>query len=72
MTIIQLIILLLSVFMLGVISGLDLNNFPIRTDYDTIRVCPKLTFDECMELDGIPYFSNDPTITEIQDCEFIK
>jgi hypothetical protein len=70
MTIIQLIILLVSVFIIGVLAGLDLNN--IRTDYETIRVCPKLNFDECMELDGIPYFSNDPTITEIQDCEFIK
>lgn len=72
MTIIQFIILLVSVFMLGVISVWDINKFPIRTEYVPIRVCPKLNFNECMELDGIPYFSNDPTITEIQDCEFIR
>lgn len=72
MKIYQFILILIGVYLLGIATIIDFNKFPIRKEYVRIEVCPRIGFNECIKLGGIPIVSDNPYTTEPESCEFIK
>jgi hypothetical protein len=56
-------------FLLGILTALDLNNFPKKKVYRYVERCPDVSFKQCLDLGGIPIISDNINKTTIS-CNF--